>query len=56
MAVVKASPAVRRDVRGTKSAIALAALATEDELGPWLAANWGILADTPPDLLDQMDL
>jgi len=31
---------------------ALAALATEDELGPWLAANWGVLADTPPDLLD----
>lgn len=35
---------------------ALAALATEDELGPWLAANWGVLADTPPELLDQIDL
>ncbi len=35
---------------------ALAALATEDELGPWLAANWGVLADTSPDLLEQFDL
>jgi hypothetical protein len=35
---------------------ALAALATEDELGPWLARNWGVLADTPPELLDQIDL
>lgn len=35
---------------------ALAALATEDELGPWLAKNWGVLADTPPELLDQIDL
>jgi hypothetical protein len=35
---------------------ALASLATEDELGPWLARNWGILADTPPELLDQIDL
>ncbi len=35
---------------------ALAALATEDELGPWLARNWGVLADTPPDLMKQMDL
>jgi hypothetical protein len=34
---------------------ALASLATEDELGPWLARNWGILADTPPELLDQID-
>jgi hypothetical protein len=35
---------------------ALASLATEDELGPWLAENWGRLADTPPELLDQIDL
>jgi hypothetical protein len=35
---------------------ALASLATEDELGPWLARNWGVLADTPPELLDQIDL
>lgn len=35
---------------------ALASLATEDELGPWLAKNWGVLADTPPELLDQIDL
>ncbi len=43
---------------GTTSPAAVinAALATEDELGPWLARNWGILADTPPELLDQIDL
>lgn len=35
---------------------ALAALATEDDLGPWLARNWGVLADTAPELLDQIDL
>ena len=35
---------------------ALASLATEDELGPWLARNWGILADTPPELIEQLDL
>jgi hypothetical protein len=35
---------------------ALASLATEDELGPWLARNWGILADVPPELLEQIDL
>ena len=35
---------------------ALASLATEDELGPWLARNWGVLADAPVDLLDQIDL
>src|SRR5580658_275219 len=35
---------------------ALAALATEDELGPWLARNWGVLADAPAELLDQIDL
>jgi hypothetical protein len=35
---------------------ALAALATEDEAGPWLARNWGILADVPKELLDAIDL
>ncbi len=35
---------------------ALAALATEDELGPWLARHWGVLADLPPELLEQIDL
>jgi hypothetical protein len=35
---------------------ALASLATEDELGPWLSRNWGVLADAPVDLLDQIDL
>jgi hypothetical protein len=35
---------------------ALACLATEDELGPWLARNWGALADIPADLLDQIDI
>jgi hypothetical protein len=35
---------------------ALASLATEDEAGPWLARNWGILADVPKDVLDGIDL
>ncbi len=35
---------------------ALASLATEDSLGPWLAENWGVLATTPQDVLDQIDL
>lgn len=35
---------------------ALAALATQDDLGPWLAAQWGTLADVDPDLLGQIDL
>jgi hypothetical protein len=35
---------------------ALASLATEDELGPWLARNWGVLTDAPAELLDQIDL
>lgn len=61
---VKVSPqlfaAAAQRVRTTSPAavitVALAALATEDELGPWLAKNWGVLADTPPGLLDQIDL
>jgi hypothetical protein len=35
---------------------ALASLATEDDLGSWLARNWGVLAETPAELLDQIDL
>lgn len=35
---------------------ALAALATEDELGPWLARQWGTLGDLDPALLAQLDL
>ena len=35
---------------------ALAALATQDDLGPWLAAQWGTLAAVDPDLLAQIDL
>jgi hypothetical protein len=35
---------------------ALAALATEDELGPRLARQWGTLADVDPNLLAQIDL
>ena len=34
---------------------ALASLATEDDLGPWLARHWGVLADVSPELLDQID-
>ena len=35
---------------------ALAALATEDDLGPWLAKHWGALSDIDPALLEQIDL
>lgn len=35
---------------------ALAALATQDDLGPWLAAQWGSLSDVDPDLLSEVDL
>lgn len=35
---------------------ALASLATEDELGPWLARHWGELVDMDPRLLEQIDL
>jgi hypothetical protein len=34
----------------------LAALATQDDLGPWLARQWGSLADVDPELLAQIDL
>jgi hypothetical protein len=35
---------------------ALAALATQDDLGPWLAANWGSLGDIDPALLEELSL
>ena len=35
---------------------ALASLATEDDFGPWLAKQWGVLSDVDPVLLDQIDL
>ncbi len=35
---------------------ALAALATQDDLGPWLSAQWGALADVDPRLLAEIDL
>lgn len=35
---------------------ALAALATQDDLGPWLATQWGTLADVDPDLFGQIDV
>ncbi len=35
---------------------ALPSLATEDELGPWLARHWGELAGMDPRLLDQIDV
>jgi len=35
---------------------ALAALATEDSLGPCLASRWGVLADIDPEILADMDL
>lgn len=33
---------------------ALAALATQDDLGPWLAANWGSLGDVDPAVLEEL--
>jgi hypothetical protein len=35
---------------------ALATLATQDDLGPWLARNMGALSDLDPALLAQLDL
>ncbi len=35
---------------------ALASLASEDDVGPWLARQWGVLADIDPELLEQIDL
>ena len=34
---------------------ALAALATQDDLGPWLAEQWGVLADVDPEILAAME-
>ena len=35
---------------------ALAALATQDDLGPWLASQWGALADVDPEVLAAIEL
>jgi len=35
---------------------ALAALAMQDDLGPWLAANWASLSDIDPALLEELSL
>ena len=34
---------------------ALAALATEDEVGPWLAAHWGTLFNLDPEVMKQIE-
>jgi hypothetical protein len=34
----------------------LAALATQDDLGPWLAEQWGALAELDPDILSELDI
>ena len=34
---------------------ALAALATQDDLGPWLAGQWGALSAIDPELLAQIE-
>jgi hypothetical protein len=46
---------------GTSSPVAvieaaLSAIATQDDLGPWLARNWGVLSDLDPELLAQLDI
>ena len=41
---------------GAVISAALASLATEDDLGPWLATRWGALAEVDPDLLALIDL
>ena len=33
---------------------ALAALATQDDLCPWLASNWGSLSDVDPAVLEEL--
>ena len=35
---------------------ALASLATEDDLGSWLASRWGVLSDIDAEVLNQIDL
>ena len=34
---------------------ALASLATEDAVGPWLAGHWGTLSDLAQEVLDQIE-
>jgi len=51
---------IRRKKIGTSSPVAVnnvavASLAAEDELGRWLADHWGDLADTPPEILTQIE-
>lgn len=31
----------------------LALLATQEEIGPWLASQWGVLADIDPKIIDE---
>jgi hypothetical protein len=51
--------AAARRVGSTSPAVvieaALAALATQDDLGPWLAEQWGALSDIDPELLSQVE-
>lgn len=47
---------VGSDSPATVIEAALAALATQDDLGPWLASQWGALAGLDPDLIAQIDL
>jgi hypothetical protein len=54
-------PAVTAKRTGIVSTAAVTAAvpvppATKDDLGPWLARQWGVLADAPADLLDALDL
>lgn len=50
--------AAARRVGSTSPAVvieaALAALATQDDLGPWLADQWGTLASIDPELIEQI--
>ncbi len=48
--------AAKRAGSTSPAIVITAALATEDELGPWLARRWGTLADLDPDVLAQLDL
>ena len=36
--------------------VGLAALAVQDDLGPWLAEQWGTLAELDPEILDQLEI
>jgi hypothetical protein len=40
---------------GAVISAALASLATEDDVGSWLAARWGALAELDPDMLALID-